>query len=135
MSIYDEIEIEDMTYRPAERTFYYPCPCGDRFFIAVVSATSSPAPGCRCHRPSGVASRRQLSLARVLRTAWQRAPRSPPAQDELLSGEDVAKCPSCSLQIRVVFDPDGLEGLIEAAEAAAAATGDASGGGAAVEVR
>ena len=52
-----------------------------------------------------------------------------------MSGEDVAKCPSCSLQIRVVFDPDGLEGLIEAAEAAAAAAGEDNGGSAAVEVR
>ena len=39
---YRRIEIEDMTYRPAERTFYYPCPCGDRFFISVVREALRP---------------------------------------------------------------------------------------------
>ncbi|KAH7357244.1 hypothetical protein BKA65DRAFT_496497 [Rhexocercosporidium sp. MPI-PUGE-AT-0058] len=34
-NIYDEIEIEDMTYDPALEIYHYPCPCGDRFEIAV----------------------------------------------------------------------------------------------------
>ncbi|KAF3248266.1 Diphthamide biosynthesis protein 3 [Orbilia oligospora] len=34
-SIYDEIEIEDMTYDPTLQIFHYPCPCGDRFEIAI----------------------------------------------------------------------------------------------------
>ncbi|KAF3910702.1 Diphthamide biosynthesis protein 3 [Orbilia brochopaga] len=34
-SIYDEIEIEDMTFDPALQIFHYPCPCGDRFEIAI----------------------------------------------------------------------------------------------------
>lgn len=63
-AVYDEIEIEDMDWKPAEKKFYYPCPCGDRFSISL---------------------------------------------EDLLSGEDIARCPSCSLIIRVVCDPEALE--------------------------
>lgn len=35
LSIYDEIEIEDMTFDAALQTYFYPCPCGDRFQIAL----------------------------------------------------------------------------------------------------
>ncbi|KAM0707139.1 hypothetical protein Q7P35_006470 [Cladosporium inversicolor] len=34
-NIYDEIEIEDMTYDAALQTYTYPCPCGDRFQITI----------------------------------------------------------------------------------------------------
>lgn len=34
-NIYDEIEIEDMTYDPTLEIYHYPCPCGDRFQIAI----------------------------------------------------------------------------------------------------
>jgi diphthamide biosynthesis protein 3 len=33
--VYDEIEIEDMTYDEALQIYHYPCPCGDRFQIAI----------------------------------------------------------------------------------------------------
>lgn len=33
MPLYDEIEIEDMTYDPETLMYSYPCPCGDRFKI------------------------------------------------------------------------------------------------------
>lgn len=35
LSIYDEIEIEDMTFDEALQLYHYPCPCGDRFQIAL----------------------------------------------------------------------------------------------------
>lgn len=35
MPLYDEIEIEDMTYDPETRVYSYPCPCGDRFKVAL----------------------------------------------------------------------------------------------------
>lgn len=35
ISIYDEIEIEDMTFDDATQLYHYPCPCGDRFQIAL----------------------------------------------------------------------------------------------------
>ncbi|KAK3386588.1 diphthamide biosynthesis protein 3 [Podospora didyma] len=35
ISIYDEVEIEDMTYDPTLQIYHYPCPCGDRFEIAL----------------------------------------------------------------------------------------------------
>lgn len=63
--MYDEIEIEDMTFDSALKIYHYPCPCGDRF---------------------------EISLA------------------DLKNGEtDVAVCPSCSLMVRVVFEPEDLE--------------------------
>ncbi len=68
-----------MTWSPEAQTFYYPCPCGDRFYISL---------------------------------------------EDLLNGEDVAPCPSCSLRIRVVFaDAEALEARVkvEAERAASAA--------------
>ncbi len=63
MTVYDEIEIEDMDFEADEQTFYYNCPCGDRF---------------------------RITLA------------------ELKSGENIAECPSCTLQIKVIYEPDDL---------------------------
>ncbi|KIX01334.1 diphthamide biosynthesis protein 3 [Rhinocladiella mackenziei CBS 650.93] len=63
LDIYDEIEIEDMTYDSVLEIYHYPCPCGDRFEIAIA---------------------------------------------DLRAGEDVAVCPSCSLMIRVIFEPEDL---------------------------
>lgn len=34
-SIYDEVEIEDMTFDETMQLYHYPCPCGDRFQIAL----------------------------------------------------------------------------------------------------
>jgi diphthamide biosynthesis protein 3 len=36
ISIYDEVEIEDMTFDETTQLYHYPCPCGDRFEIALV---------------------------------------------------------------------------------------------------
>lgn len=33
MSVYEEVEIEDMIYDENTLTYSYPCPCGDRFSI------------------------------------------------------------------------------------------------------
>ncbi|KAJ9142577.1 hypothetical protein NKR19_g7137 [Coniochaeta hoffmannii] len=35
ISVYDEVEIEDMTYDEALQIYHYPCPCGDRFEISI----------------------------------------------------------------------------------------------------
>ncbi|SPO03341.1 probable diphthamide biosynthesis protein 3 [Cephalotrichum gorgonifer] len=35
LAIYDEIEIEDMTFDPDLQLYTYPCPCGDRFQIGI----------------------------------------------------------------------------------------------------
>jgi diphthamide biosynthesis protein 3 len=34
--------------------------------------------------------------------------------DELLDGEDIARCPSCSLLLRVIYDEEALDKLAEA---------------------
>lgn len=63
MSVYDQVEIEDMVFDADERIFRYPCPCGDRFQIAL---------------------------------------------DDMEDGENIAVCPSCSLMIEVIFEPEDL---------------------------
>jgi DNA-directed RNA polymerase subunit RPC12/RpoP len=63
MSVYEEIEIEDMTYDVENEIYTYPCPCGDKFTIAL---------------------------------------------EDLMNGEDIATCPSCTLRIRVIFDEETL---------------------------
>ena len=69
MSIYDEIEIEDMTFDEDTQLFTYPCPCGDRFQIFI---------------------------------------------DDLVDGSNtIAVCPSCSLQIQVIFEASDLEKYIK----------------------
>lgn len=64
MSVYDSIEIEDMTWDPELQAFFYPCPCGDQFQVAL---------------------------------------------EDLADGETIASCPSCSLMIEVIFEPEDLE--------------------------
>ena len=47
-NIYDEIEIDDMDFE--EGKFYYPCPCGDKFQITLVSSSEKSShgmQGCR----------------------------------------------------------------------------------------
>lgn len=34
-NIYDEVEIDDLDFDEGNNTFYYPCPCGDKFRISV----------------------------------------------------------------------------------------------------
>lgn len=41
MSVFhDEIEIEDFEYDEDTETYYFPCPCGDKFAITKVSEGS-----------------------------------------------------------------------------------------------
>ncbi|KAI1084839.1 zf-CSL-domain-containing protein [Whalleya microplaca] len=35
IAVYDEVEIEDMTFDETIQIYHYPCPCGDRFEIAL----------------------------------------------------------------------------------------------------
>ncbi len=42
--MYDEIEIEDMTWDAEKTTFFYPCPCGDKFFITLVGVSRGTRP-------------------------------------------------------------------------------------------
>lgn len=35
MSIYEEIEFEDLDYNPKTQIYTYPCPCGDKFTISL----------------------------------------------------------------------------------------------------
>lgn len=64
MEVYDEVEIEDLDFDSDNQTFYYPCPCGDKF---------------------------QITL------------------EAIGQGDTIAKCPSCSLTIRVIYDTSSYE--------------------------
>lgn len=33
--VYDEVEIEDLEWSESDSTFYYPCPCGDKFQVCL----------------------------------------------------------------------------------------------------
>lgn len=35
MSVYDEIDVEDMHFNCDDSTLYYPCPCGDLFRVSL----------------------------------------------------------------------------------------------------
>jgi diphthamide biosynthesis protein 3 len=43
MSIYEEIEFEDLEFDDEEQHFTYPCPCGDKFIITLVRIFRSTA--------------------------------------------------------------------------------------------
>ncbi|XP_003740302.1 DPH3 homolog [Galendromus occidentalis] len=62
MSVYhDEVEIEDFEYDEESESYFFPCPCGDRFVITKL---------------------------------------------DLQNGEEVATCPSCSLVVKVIYNPE-----------------------------
>jgi diphthamide biosynthesis protein 3 len=71
-------QIEDMEFDEENLLFHSPCPCGDRFEISLVSSN--------------------LVLYYLPVTNCD-------AQAQLQEGEDIARCPSCSLIIRVIYDP------------------------------
>jgi diphthamide biosynthesis protein 3 len=71
-------KIEDMEFDEDNLLFHSPCPCGDRFEISLVSSN--------------------LVLFQLPVTNCG-------AQTQLQEGEDIARCPSCSLIIRVIYDP------------------------------
>ena len=68
-----------MEFDEEEEIYTYPCPCGDKFEISIVTLTT-------------------MGLQHIYSKQLQ--------QDDLRDGEDVARCPSCSLIIRVIYDPD-----------------------------
>ena len=35
MSIYEEVEFEDLDFDPVKQIYSYPCPCGDKFSISL----------------------------------------------------------------------------------------------------
>src|SRR5438874_12096654 len=71
-------QIEDMEFDEENLLFHSPCPCGDRFEISLVSSN--------------------LVLFYLPATNCAQ-------QAQLQEGEDIARCPSCSLIIRVIYDP------------------------------
>lgn len=61
MTVYDDVDLEDMQWSGALGAYTYECPCGDVFQIT---------------------------------------------ETDLRAGEEIASCPSCTLVIHVIYDPD-----------------------------
>lgn len=104
MSIYhDEIEIEDFEFDDEEEMYYYPCPCGDRFEISKVSA-----PTVRFVAKFSVPPKIEISKKRAILKCNFRIlifrNEFIHVQEDLIAGEEVATCPSCSLIVRVIYD-------------------------------
>jgi len=89
MGYYDEVEIEDFVWDPVARTFHYPCPCG-----GASEARCSPSPNRPADPPPPFSPRYNPSPDRFEITKLM-----------LRDGEDIATCPSCSLIVRVIYDP------------------------------
>lgn len=85
---HDEIEIEDFEYDEDDEVYYYPCPCGDRFEITKVCG----------HSATERFMLSELESDRIL------LPHFCP-QEDLEAGEEEATCPTCSLVVRVIYDP------------------------------
>ncbi|KAI0877129.1 diphthamide biosynthesis protein 3 [Hypoxylon argillaceum] len=71
IAVYDEVEIEDMTFDETLQIFHYPCPCGDRFEIALADlqdestdiADNLPPPPPDLHSESAEQSQQQVAVA------------------------------------------------------------------------
>jgi len=50
MSIYEEVEFEDLDFDPVKLIYTYPCPCGDKFRISLADLWDgediAPCPSC-----------------------------------------------------------------------------------------
>ena len=86
-----QIPLADMEFDAESDSYTYPCPCGDLFAITLVRDCALRI----CHRANA-------------------GPRVCSCQDELRDGEEVGRCPSCSLIIRILYDPETLEATLDA---------------------
>jgi diphthamide biosynthesis protein 3 len=91
---YDEVEIEDMEWNEDNQAYYWPCPCGDKFVIFKVCFLAL-----------------SLSLFKDQIVSYSLNPVLF-LQEDLMNGEVVAKCPSCTLKIRVIYDPVRFVSLV-----------------------
>lgn len=92
-----------MTWNEELQAYTYCCPCGDLFQITLVGSGSAwvsvrclPQQACillpvLCPGPLSCLASYSL-LIRIM-------------QEELRMGEEIARCPSCSLYIQVIYDP------------------------------
>jgi diphthamide biosynthesis protein 3 len=109
MTLHDEIEIEDFDWNQSLQAFTYQCPCGDLFQITLDELAAG------MYTMHASLSQRKLPTMTIFQI-----PRHPtisrfPASKTIhtTTGEEIAKCPSCSLYVKVIYD---LEDFIGAAE-------------------
>lgn len=73
-----------MEFNEEDQVYTYPCPCGDKFEIYVVM--------CWLFLNLKFINVKMFNFILL--------------QDDLRDGEDIARCPSCSLMLRVIYEPD-----------------------------
>ncbi|KAI5920385.1 hypothetical protein F4810DRAFT_713563 [Camillea tinctor] len=65
IAVYDEVEIEDMTFDETLQIYHFPCPCGDRFEIALADLQdeSNDIAGDLPKPPPGPSTEKQVPVA------------------------------------------------------------------------
>lgn len=107
ISVYDEVEIEDMTYDETLQTYHYPCPCGDRFEIALLdlqdeSNDIAVCPSCSLmirviyevvsEKAQPLQSARSLNIAPVCRTGPRQQQNTTPRRDCVALAQPFVSC-------------------------------------------
>ena len=109
MTMHDEVELEDMDWNEELQAFTYQCPCGDFFQITLDElAAGRPRGG-----GTGQGRSRQPHGSAVSCSRRRRPHRLPALRAHTLAGEEVAKCPSCSLYVKVIYDPQDFQEALE----------------------
>lgn len=94
-AVYEEVPFEELDYVEDDDMFYYQCPCGDMFEISRVRIHPANRT-CRWHSA---------------RPDWRRRLPHHLTQAQVERGERIARCPSCSLTIRLIHPDDATPPL------------------------
>ena len=87
--VYEEVQLEDMEWCEDDGMYYYNCPCGDLFELSLVRCGKKVEPRVQ---PLCL----PLPLVRLAGAS----------QEDFNAGKRIARCPSCSLRIRVLVPTD-----------------------------
>ena len=98
-AVYEEVHLSEMEWYEEDLMYYYQCPCGDMFEISKVRRRGG---FCVCSRLLESAGP-PIIFGPIAQSALTPLRRS---QEDLAAGIRIAKCPSCSLKIRVLTDDD-----------------------------
>ena len=89
---YAEVDIDDMDYDDDQGLYTYKCPCGAYVSVASAFFPVNPNPPRRIAHAAG-------DLFQI-------------SEEELEAGEEIAHCPSCSLILRVIYDPEEFAPIV-----------------------
>ncbi|KAH6645910.1 hypothetical protein BKA67DRAFT_663788 [Truncatella angustata] len=77
VAVYDEVEIEDMTFDEAQQIYTYPCPCGDQFQIALADLEDESTDIAVCPSCSLM-----IRVIYDMENLWKPEDPEPPAQEQ-----------------------------------------------------